>query len=711
MNEWVPALPPPPQDPGLPLPPANSWNDVNACAVGPGQPAITDSILITGVPATITAVYGNNYVWGITLNDGASPANFTIDRYDASGVLVDHPLEFSGANGAATFSDPVFMPAATAASLQITLGPLVVPGVQQLVIPGGPIGSYLGSAGTNGVLTWFQPPAPIIPTDAPNDGQVYARQSQPAGTAPNWVPIVTGSSDFLPLTGGTMTGGIDFDGSSGATTRYILGSTGGLLRWALLLGDNASETGGNAGSNFIIQNFADNGNPIGVPFQINRASGAVTLTFAGGITPLNLNGPAGSWRSISGQTNGSMRWQLYLGNPTGELGSNFGSNFQLNAYSDAGALISSPLQIARATGVAAFSATPTFPTPAPGDNSTNGATTAFVTGSLGNYMPVTGGLFTGAVGFNVGATFAGPANISIGGGASGNVLTTNGLGTLSWTPPAPFPEAPTTGLIYGRRGSDASWQVATTGPPVIVGDTPPASPVAGTLWFDSVGGQTYVWYNDGNSSQWVIAVNASGTPTVSIGALPPGNASVGQLWWDGVGAQLFVLYNDGNSTQWVPTSNQLGGGYLPLSGGTTTGPVSIRGVTDGSNAAAGQVGEFITANAANTSLTNGVWSNIATISLTPGDWDVWGQIQQVAGTNMVGIQAAISLVSATPPSSFPGGGVMIILPSTGAIMASIGTVRFSFTATTTVYLMALQSFSGGSASATPNSFIQARRAR
>ena len=43
----------------------------------------------------------------------------------------------------------------------------------------------------------------------------------------------------------------------------------------------------------------------------------------------------------------------------------------------------------------------------------------------------------------------------------------------------------------------------------VVSDTPPASPTPGMLWYDSVGGQTYVWYSDANSSQWVIAVNSA----------------------------------------------------------------------------------------------------------------------------------------------------------------------------------------------------------
>lgn len=39
---------------------------------------------------------------------------------------------------------------------------------------------------------------------------------------------------------------------------------------------------------------------------------------------------------------------------------------------------------------------------------------------------------------------------------------------------------------------------------VVVGDTPPASPTTGQLWFDSANPQLYVWYDDGSSAQWVI---------------------------------------------------------------------------------------------------------------------------------------------------------------------------------------------------------------
>ena len=45
-----------------------------------------------------------------------------------------------------------------------------------------------------------------------------------------------------------------------------------------------------------------------------------------------------------------------------------------------------------------------------------------------------------------------------------------------------------------------------------IGDTPPASPVAGQLWWESDSGNLFIWYSDGSSDQWVPA---------SIGAAGP----------------------------------------------------------------------------------------------------------------------------------------------------------------------------------------------
>jgi hypothetical protein len=49
------------------------------------------------------------------------------------------------------------------------------------------------------------------------------------------------------------------------------------------------------------------------------------------------------------------------------------------------------------------------------------------------------------------------------------------------------------GSRYGGKASSA----------IVQSDSAPSSPVNGQLWFDSTTGNLYIYYNDGNSSQWV----------------------------------------------------------------------------------------------------------------------------------------------------------------------------------------------------------------
>jgi len=64
-------------------------------------------------------------------------------------------------------------------------------------------------------------------------------------------------------------------------------------------------------------------------------------------------------------------------------------------------------------------------------------------------------------------------------GTNGQVLTTDGAGALSFT------------------------TVAAGGASVTTSDTAPSTPSDGDLWYDSVGGRMYVYYDDGDTSQWV----------------------------------------------------------------------------------------------------------------------------------------------------------------------------------------------------------------
>jgi hypothetical protein len=83
---------------------------------------------------------------------------------------------------------------------------------------------------------------------------------------------------------------------------------------------------------------------------------------------------------------------------------------------------------------------------------------------------------------------------------------------------------------------------------------------------------------DAATKQYVDRFTSMGVPTGAyIGAAPPGNV-LGPLWWDSVSGQLFIQYNDGSSTQWVSANSidasTLEGSFLPLTGGTMTGPLN-----------------------------------------------------------------------------------------------------------------------------------------
>ena len=102
-------------------------------------------------------------------------------------------------------------------------------------------------------------------------------------------------------------------------------------------------------------------------------------------------------------------------------------------------------------------------------------TKADVTASLGSYMPLSGGEFTGTVSFRTAALFASPTNIQVGGGAPSYVLSTNGSGALSWVPPTVgISDAPVDTQTYARSGGQ--WINITHATGV------PEAPNDGQLW-------------------------------------------------------------------------------------------------------------------------------------------------------------------------------------------------------------------------------------
>jgi len=142
---------------------------------------------------------------------------------------------------------------------------------------------------------------------------------------------------------------------------------------------------------------------------------------------------------------------------------------------------------------------------------------------------------------------AGPAGPSGPQGPSGEIGTQGPVGPVG--PQGAMGAAGPAGSV-GPAGATGP-----AGPPgslVTISDTAPASPSPTDMWWDSVGGQLYLRYNDGNSSQWVPATNMPG---------PQGPA--GQTWT--VGSGLTLSANTLSLT--TPA--------LPLAGGTLTGSLTV----------------------------------------------------------------------------------------------------------------------------------------
>ena len=96
-----------------------------------------------------------------------------------------------------------------------------------------------------------------------------------------------------------------------------------------------------------------------------------------------------------------------------------------------------------------------------------------------------------------------PLSANGGVGTGGQVLTSNG----------------STGAPYWSTVSGAGG-----GASVTVSDTAPSSPTSGALWYYTVTGELFVYYNDGTSSQWVTAASAA-TPSIVPNATNANNAS------------------------------------------------------------------------------------------------------------------------------------------------------------------------------------------
>lgn len=128
------------------------------------------------------------------------------------------------------------------------------------------------------------------------------------------------------------------------------------------------------------------------------------------------------------------------------------------------------------------------------------------------------------------------------------------------------------------------------------------------------------------------------------GPSPPSNPAAGTLWFDSATGQLMVY----NGTNWVSVA------------------AAAPGVTDGSDAQAGQIGEYVFSSTddfpagagaiINNSTVAGWYPLVAAqIQLSPGDWDIVGQCNIATPPDSISYEMRAFLTTAPPPATLAAG--------------------------------------------------------
>ena len=129
--------------------------------------------------------------------------------------------------------------------------------------------------------------------------------------------------------------------------------------------------------------------------------------------------------------------------------------------------------------------------------------------------------------------------------------------------------------IWNATAATLEANVGTGGGSITVSETAPADPTEGDLWWDSTDGKMFVYYDDGDSQQWVDAAG----PSVAVQDTAP-TGYEGQLWLDSTDGSMYTYYTDpgGTASSWIGAVSR-SGGILQVVSTTKTDTFSVSSST------------------------------------------------------------------------------------------------------------------------------------
>jgi len=223
--------------------------------------------------------------------------------------------------------------------------------------------------------------------------------------------------------------------------------------------------------------------------------------------------------------------------------------------------------------------------------------------------------------------------------------------------------------------------------------------VEGALYFNTVTELLYAW----DGAAWISAIVGTNTATTDTAQTITGVKTFTQpIVGNVTGSAGSCTGNAATATlaTTATTANSIVSGATitsPVLAGTATGSLTskvIQGVTDGSSATVGYIGEIISATSSLATIASNTIANGASITLTPGSWEVYGN----ATFNFAAVSAAAgdligASISTTSLTLVDNQRQVLLVPAITAITSTPAyafvtpRVRFNITINTVVYIV------------------------